>query len=31
MKRDFLSMESWGRDQCMAMLDLADFCVERAY
>ncbi len=24
MKRDFLSMESWGLEQCMALLDLAD-------
>ncbi len=24
MKRDFLSMESWGQEQCLALLDLAD-------
>ena len=24
MKRDFLSMESWGQEQCLGLLDLAD-------
>ena len=24
MKRDFLSMESWGQERCLALLDLAD-------